>query len=432
MHTLMKYSFTSSARRLRLALAGSLALAPALAAPFAANAQAYKPQPRPAAAAPALLSAPQSQLPDVTPGAYVLAPSDQLQIVVQGHDELTQTVQVLGDGTFHFPIAGKVQASGKTVDQLETALAHGISGIVKDPQVTVLVRESHTRKISVAGAVKAPGLYEYHPGMRLLELIAASGGPLQAPELTQATVITAQGTQSIPVDLPRLLSGGDTTQNLALAPGDLLLLSPRDPATSMIQVIGQVEKPGQYPVMTGGSTLSALLTESGGPTPSAALTQAQLMHAGTVRPLNLHALKYNLGDPAGRIVLVAGDTLLVPENKQKIAVLGEVRAPAVYLIPDGEDLPITQALAQAGGSTVEADKKQVGVLRLGSDNKRHLIAVNMEAMLRGDASVTDSNLKPGDILVVPTRHRKQGIGEYIGQVPGLFYISRLLTGGRGY
>ncbi len=420
----MKQHTVPQTRRLGFALAGGLALAFAPPTAVPARAQA---QPRPAAMPLVPIAAP-GQLPDVTPGVYILAPSDQLQIVVQGHDELTQTVQVLGDGTFNFPIAGAVQASGKTVSQLEATLTRGISGIVKNPQVTVLVRESHTRKISVAGAVKSPGLYDYHPGMRLLELIAASGGPLQAPELTQATIVTDQGTKSIPIDLPALMTGGVTAQNIALAPGDLLLLSPRDPATSMIQVIGQVAKPGQYPVMAGGETLAVLLTESGGPTEAAALTHVQLMHAGTVRPLDLHALKYNLGDPAGRIVLVAGDTLLVPENKQKIAVLGEVRAPAVYLIPDGEDLPITQALAEAGGPTADGDKKQVGILRRGANNQRHLIAVNMDALFKGDSTVADAALQPGDILVVPTRHRKQGLGEYINQVPGLFYISRLLTG----
>ncbi len=420
----MKQHTVPQTRRLGFALAGGLALAFAPPTAVPARAQA---QPRPAATPLVPIAAP-GQLPDVTPGVYILAPSDQLQIVVQGHDELTQTVQVLGDGTFNFPIAGAVQASGKTVSQLEATLTRGISGIVKNPQVTVLVRESHTRKISVAGAVKSPGLYDYHPGMRLLELIAASGGPLQAPELTQATIVTDQGTKSIPIDLPALMTGGVTAQNIALAPGDLLLLSPRDPATSMIQVIGQVAKPGQYPVMAGGETLAVLLTESGGPTEAAALTHVQLMHAGTVRPLDLHALKYNLGDPAGRIVLVAGDTLLVPENKQKIAVLGEVRAPAVYLIPDGEDMPITQALAEAGGPTADGDKKQVGILRRGANNQRHLIAVNMDALFKGDSTVADATLQPGDILVVPTRHRKQGLGEYINQVPGLFYISRLLTG----
>lgn len=419
----MKHSAFTKTYGMRLALAGSLALAPLAALP--AHAQARPITPPPAASVPGTSSL---LLPDVTPSAYILAPSDQLDIMVEGHDELHQTVQILGDGTFNFPIAGTVQASGKTVDELEATLIRGISGIVKKPQVTVLVRESHTRKISVAGAVKAPGLYEYHPGMRLLELLAASGGPLAAPELTQATVVTDQGTRSIPIDLPRLLTNGDTTQNLSLQPGDLLLLSPRDPATSMIQVVGQVVKPGQYPVMTGGTTLSALLTESGGPTDAAALTHVQLMHAGTVRALNLHTLKYNLGDPAGKIVLVAGDTLLVPENKQKIAVLGEVRTPSVYLIPDGEDLPITQALAEAGGPTADGDKKQVGILRQGADHQRHLIAVNMDALFKGDSTVADANLQPGDILVVPTRRHKQGLGEYINQVPGIYTLTRLFTG----
>ncbi len=400
--------------------------APTLAAPMNTAPMNTAPMnTAPMSAAPAFAA----PAPDVTAGDYVLAPSDQLDISVQGHDELHQSVTVLSDGTFHYPIAGRIRASGKTVDALEADLTKKLSDICRDPQVTVLVQQSHPRRISVAGDVKTPGLYDYHPGMRLLELIAATGGPLQEAQLTQATLVTDGGARTVPIDLVALMAGTDPAQNVLLSPGDLVLFTPRDPETSMVQVIGQVGKPGQYSVQTGGMTVLSLLTEAGSATSQAALTQAQLMHAGRVQTLDLHPLQFNLGDPVGKTRLVAGDTLLIPENKQKIAVLGEVRAPAVYLIPDGETLPITQAIAEAGGPTPDGDKKQVGILRLGPDHTRRLVAVNLDALLKGDARVADADLKPGDILVVPTRNRKQGLGEYISQVPGLYYITRLFTGG---
>lgn len=378
-------------------------------------------------AATSLASLPPDAPPDVTAGPYVLAPADVLEISVQGHEDLHQTVVVLDDGTFQFPVAGKVQASGKTVDAVQAELTRGVSTLVKAPQVTVLVRDAHPRRISVAGAVHAPGLYPYHPGMRLLELLAACGGPNFTPEQTAATLLTAQGTRSVPVDLVALM-GGTAAQNAALSPGDVLLLTPRDPAQSMIQVVGDVGHPGQYPVMTGGATVLSLLTGAGGANPTAALSKAQVMHAGRVRTVDLHPLTFNLDAPAGKAMLVAGDTLLVPENKQKVAVLGEVRTPSVYPIPDGETLPISEALARAGGVTDNGDKKQVGILRVGPDGKRMLIAVNAEGLLKGNAQVADATLKTGDILVVPTRHRKQGMGEYINQIPGIYTLSHLFTG----
>ena len=371
------------------------------------------------------VAAPMAPAPDVTPGDYILAPQDQLEVTVQGHDELHQTVTVLDDGTIRFPIAGKVRASGQTVDMLQASLTKKLSDICMDPQVTVLVRESHARKLSVAGAVKTPGQYEYHPGMRLLELIAATGGPLEEPQLTQAVLVTDGGTKTMPIDLDALMNGSDATQNVALAPGDMVLFTPKNPELSMVQVIGQVGKPGQYSVVKDGATVLSLLTEAGSATPTAALTHAQIMHAGQVQDLDLHPLQYDLGAPVGKTKLVAGDTLLIPENKQKIAVFGEVHAPSVYLIPDGEELPITQALAEAGGTTDDGDKKQVGVLRMGPDHKRHLIAYDMEKLLKGDPTVANPDLQPGDILVVPTRHKGHNLAEYVSQIPGIYTLTHL-------
>ena len=118
----------------------------------------------------------------------------------------------------------------------------------------------------------------------------------------------------------------------------------------MIHVSGEVNHPGNFAVVPGGTTVMALLAEAGGQTPAAALSKSQLLHNGQVSTLDLHPLETDLDDSVGKMKLVAGDTLLIPSNKAKIGVYGEVRAPAIYYIPDGEQLP-PDASAAAGGRT---------------------------------------------------------------------------------
>ena len=380
--------------------------------------------------APAMQSVPSdaaSAAPDIDPDAYLLAPSDQLDIDLQGYPDMHRTVSVLNDGRISYPVAGYIPASGMTVNQLKATLEKSLGNRYNQPTVTVTVLQTHTRKISVTGAVKAPGQYEYRPGLHLLDLIAQCGGPAGAPETTSATLITDRGQKSTPIDLVALINDGDQTQNVVLAPGDQLLFSPKDPAKSTIHVVGQVNKPGDYGVVNNGATVLAMLTEAGGATGAAALSHAQILRhdSDKVQTINLHPLKYNLDDPAGKIKLTAGDTLLLPENNNKIYVLGEVRSNSALYIPDGETLTVTQALADAGGANDDGDKKQVGIIHHTTypNGTVHstLRVVNVQDLLKNENNVQDVPMQPGDYLIVPTRHHGHSLGEYLGGVGSAAY-----------
>ncbi|MBV9848956.1 MAG: SLBB domain-containing protein [Armatimonadetes bacterium] len=338
---------------------------------------------------------------------YVLSPDDQIDITVLGHEDLKASVAILPDGTFRYPIVGTVHAAGLTVEGLTRALARGLSDQLNQPQVTVTVTQSRPRKVSILGAVKSPGQYDVRPGTHLLDVLAACGGPAQAPELTQATLVMAGGKQSVAVDMPGLLAGTDAAQNLPLAPGDVLLVQPRDPALAQAQVMGEVAKPGAFDIPADGVPALTLLNDAGGATPKAALSRAQILHAGRTQTLNLRPLMSRLDDAAGSVRVMPGDVLLLPENTAKVAVLGEVRAPAAYDLPDGGALSVTDAVALAGGATAEGDKKNATILRRDGADKPTLIAVNLDDLMRGKGA-PDTALQPGDILYVPTR--KQGGG----------------------
>ena len=405
-------------------LTGTFTAATAQAgAQVAALPAAAQSAPAPSAPVPAVLGIPTTEsAPD-----YVLSPDDQLDISVLGHTDFSAGVTILPDGSFNYPLLGKVHAAGLTIDGLTQKLTRGLSAQLNQPDVTVMLRQGRARKVSVlGGAAKVPGQYDCKVGMHLLDLIAISGGPIAAPELAQATLVTGDGKTSVPINLPALLSGADASQNLPLEPGDVLFLAPRDASVAQVQVIGEVGRPGAYSVSPTGVSLLSLLTQAGGATPKSALTQAQVMHGGQVTTYNLRSLMTSdLAAPVGSVRLLPGDVLLVPTDNAHILAMGEVRAPGIIPIPDGGTLPLTVALATVGGVTAEGDKKNVDIVRRGPDGKAKLIAVNTDDLLKGKSGVADVDLQPGDILYVQTRNHPKGFSDVLNALSPLAVLGTL-------
>ena len=221
------------------------------------------------------------------------------------------------------------------------------------------VVQSRPRRVSVLGAVRAPGQYDCRIGTHLLDTLAACGGPAQAPELTQATLVTGGGTKTQPIDVVKLMDGSDPDLNVLLQPGDVLLVQPRDPAVADVQVMGEVGHPGIFTVPVGGASVSSMLTEAGGTTPRAALSRVQIMHGGEIKVVDLRPSQSSLADPAGEQHLVAGDVLLVPDTGAKVGLLGEFRAPGAYDYPDRNGLTASDR-AVAGGRPDEPGRPVEG------------------------------------------------------------------------
>ena len=360
------------------------------------------------------------------PPAYVLSPDDQIGITVLGHPEFSADATLLPDGTFNYPLLGKVHAAGLTVDGLSAKILKGLSVQLNQPDVTVTLKQGRPRKVTVVGdGVKTAGQYEFKTGMHLLDLLAAAGGPAGEPQLVQATLSTPAG-KTVSIDLAKLLADGDTAQNLPLMPGDILFLVARNPEVGQVQVVGDVQKPGAYSIMPSGISVLSLLNQAGGALPTAKLTQVQIMHLGQVQTFDLRPLlTTDLKSDTGRLRLLPGDVLLVPANKNRILALGEVRTPGVLPIPEDQPLRLTTAYALVGGATPDGDKKNISIVRRGTDGRATLIAVNMEDMLKGKDGQTDFVMQPNDILFIQTRNHPQSLGTILSGVGALGVLSTL-------
>lgn len=129
---------------------------------------------------------------------YLIGPFDKLVIDVFGIEELSKKeVQTDASGRISFPLAGVVEAAGRTPAEVETILEERLRvGFVRDPQVTVNLKETVSQVITVDGQVKEPGLYPVIGRMTLIRAVATAKGTDEFAKLDDVVVFrTVSGQQ---------------------------------------------------------------------------------------------------------------------------------------------------------------------------------------------------------------------------------------------
>lgn len=188
-----------------------LALAPALWLAACANSHELGGNPN-------LSVIPSSELPapditDFTTDArpYLVGPFDKLTIDVFGIEELTaREVQVDAAGRISFPLAGIVQVAGHSPDQIEELIADKLrAAYVRNPQVTVNLKEAISQVVTIEGQVKKPGLYPVLGRMTLLRAIATAEGTVEFSNLKDVVIFRTVKGQNLAAlyDLDRIRHG---------------------------------------------------------------------------------------------------------------------------------------------------------------------------------------------------------------------------------
>jgi polysaccharide export outer membrane protein len=129
---------------------------------------------------------------------YLVGPFDKLTIDVFGIDELSQReVQTDASGRISFPLAGVVEAAGRTPGEIEEIIEERLRNrFVRDPQVTVNLKETVSQVITVDGQVKEPGLYPVVGRMTLMRAVATAKGTAEFAKLDDVVVFrTVDGQQ---------------------------------------------------------------------------------------------------------------------------------------------------------------------------------------------------------------------------------------------
>jgi polysaccharide export outer membrane protein len=248
-----------------------------------------------------------------TGGDYVIGPQDVLTIQVFDQADLGGKYTVETDGTFSFPLIGRVTAGGMTLRKFEVELKRKLAdGYFKNPQVAVAIELYRSQRVFVMGEVRNPGPVPLTGGMTLIEALARAGSTLASSSGEVAIVRAPQGAKGPTLPDPEIgahilrasirdLEGGSMKQNIELRDGDTIFV----PRAESAYVFGQVKAPGAYAIQKDTTILQAL-SLAGGVTENGAMNRIKV-----VRIVNgeKKELKVKLTD-----LVRPGDTIIVPER----------------------------------------------------------------------------------------------------------------------
>ncbi len=245
---------------------------------------------------------------------YVIGAQDVLSVTVFDQNDLSGKYTVETDGTFTFPLIGRIKAGGLTLREFEAVLRGKLAdGYFKNPQVSVGVEQYRSQRIFVVGEVRNPGTVPLTGGMTLIEAIARAGSTLPSASGEVVVVRPKQPNPRNPV-LPgesagsevltstiKDLQSGNLSRNLELRDGDTLFV----PRAEYAYVFGQVKSPGSYAIQKDTTVLQAL-SLAGGVTDTGAMNRIRVVRivGGQKREIRV-----KLTD-----VVQPGDTLIVPER----------------------------------------------------------------------------------------------------------------------
>lgn len=249
------------------------------------------------------------------PTNYTIGPQDVLTITSFDQDDLSGKYPVDADGTFTFPLIGRVTAAGLTLRGLEADLKKRLKeeGFFKDPQVAVGVEAYKSQKVHIVGEVRNPGTYPLAGDMSLIEAVARAGSTLPSASgealIVRAkagsssagpTLPSADNTEVTTVDLKELQSGA-LSQNVALRDGDTIFV----PRAESVYVFGQVKNPGAYAIQRSTTVLQAL-SLAGGITERGATGRIKIVRIEQGKTVEIRVKLTDIVKP--------GDTIMVPER----------------------------------------------------------------------------------------------------------------------
>jgi len=252
---------------------------------------------------------------------YRLGPGDLIEVGVFGVDEYRHSIRISSSGVVRLPLIDPVTAAGLTAAQLEERIAELLgTGVIKNPQVSVFVKEYRSQPVYVLGAVRTPGQYQITGQMRVVDAISMAGGAQTGAddEVTIQRPRADGGEQTIAVDLSKILETGDLQQNVIVQGGDVINVRSRPIET--IYVIGEVNRAGAFTKAPKQPVrVSQLIALAGGPMKTANTSKGILVRYNEAGqrsevPLDVQAI---IKGKSPDIFVQANDVIFIPGSTMK-------------------------------------------------------------------------------------------------------------------
>lgn len=158
--------------------------------------------------------------------SYRLHPGDVITVSVWKETDLQAEVLVRPDGGFSFPLAGEVEASGKTVEEIRSVLTERLKRFIPTPVVTVAVKQIMGNRIYVVGRVNRAGDFPLSAPIDVMQAIALAGGATPFAAINDIVILRRQNgaQQALRFHYSDVARGRDLAQNILLQGGDTVVV----------------------------------------------------------------------------------------------------------------------------------------------------------------------------------------------------------------
>src|SRR3954447_16321485 len=253
------------------------------------------------------------QNPSLT-GQYIVGPQDRLAITVFDEPTLTKIVSVDSDGSFDFPLVGRVRAGGLSVRQITADLRKRLgppNGFLVNPQVNIEVETYRSQVVYVNGQVRVPGAIPLKGAMTIMDVLAQAGSPTPeaggfieiyrrpAGQAAEGPLDPAKAKVAERVTMEDLRNG--RAQPILLHDGDTVNV----PKAQTFIVNGFVRAPNTY-VLDGEVTVQKAIAMAGGVTERGAISRARIQRMVDGKLIDVKPKLTDLVQP--------NDTIVVPQR----------------------------------------------------------------------------------------------------------------------
>lgn len=257
------------------------------------------------------------------PQDYLISEGDLLQVTVFEAEELKREVRVGDRGAILLPLLGGVQVKGMTTREAAQKVESAYRAkYLQDPHVDIFVKEYQGGKITLLGALKNPGTYNYFGRQRLLDVLALGQGLSDKAGRTvqvRRTEDNPQHPTTFLIDLDEIVVAGNSELNIPIQRGDVIYI----PDMGRVFVDGAVKKPGNYGVRPS-MTVQEAIVEAGGFTSTADegnIKVVRKMSAGNREVIQVSINDLRAGS-APELQIKDRDLIFVETNKLEALIYG--------------------------------------------------------------------------------------------------------------
>ena len=283
--------------------------------------------------------------------------------------EIKDLIQ-LASGLKEYVFKGRIQVLRERIDGSKQLLSMPLEGEgvnqklrPRDKVILYSQRELNWQyQVSISGSVRFPGVIEYFDGITVRDLVLLAGGyaPDKSNEGSIIVESVVKGKKSIRSVIHNISEDFSSEQNIVLNPFDNVVIKKNvkyyEP--EIVKIAGAVKQPGGYALKHKGEKLATFLKRVGGFESDAYLGGAAFFRIAEGR-IGLELEEALDEDPNHNLILKAGDSLYIPDNKVAIKVTGGVNAPSSVLYKKGE--LASYYIAKAGGFARNGDDDRVYV-----------------------------------------------------------------------